>query len=264
MIGKKIQSRMNCHKKAQKTQKQISVLRLLCFFVANLVFLFPAFAQTEIEPQTGDEIAEQLRTMQPGGNTEISGILIINEQKKIPVVCKIVTNQCSWKVIYETRLTANIPDEKFVAVHSLDGPNKYLLSRGTNEPKPIKAEETAIPFAGTDFWLSELGFDFLHWPQQNKLPGQMRLGQPCYVLESINPDAPVVVRMKSFIEKESGGILVAEGYDRKHRKVKEFSLAGSSFKKVNGQWQLKKMTIRSPREDSETILEFELPPEAGK
>ena len=262
---------MNRHKKSQDAQKRISVLCLLCFFAANFVFLIPIFAQpSEAEPQTGDEIAERLRTMQPGGNTEVSGVLIINERRKIPVVCNIVTNGNSWKVIYETRPASSSVAAKFIAVHSLTGPNKYLHTRAPGsaaplpKPKPLTPNEAAISFAGSDFWLSELGFDFLHWPLQKKLPGQMRLGQPCYVLESINPDAPVVVRMKSFIDKESGGILIAEAYDRNKKMVKEFSLGGSSFKKINGQYQLKKMTIRSPREDSETVLEFDLPEEAKK
>jgi hypothetical protein len=155
-------------------------------------------------------------------------------------------------------------------IHSPNEPNQYFYSRASSptdplpEPKPIKPEQAAIPLAGSDFWLSELGFDFLHWPQQKKLKGEMRLGRPCYVLESINPDAPSVVRVKSYIDKESGGILVAEGYDRNKKLVKDFSLGGSSFKKVNGQWQLKKMKISSPKTDSETVLEFDLPEESKK
>jgi hypothetical protein len=239
-------------------------------FLFFFLFAFAIVAQPiEAEPQTGYEIAEQLRSMQPEANTEVSGTLIINGRKKIPVICKIETNGNSWKVIYEAKPTTDSGAEKFIAVHSLTGPNKYFYSRARNssaslpDPKPLKAEETAIPFAGSDFWLSELGFEFLHWPQQKKLEGKMRLSRPCYVLESINPDAPVVVRVKSYIDKESGGILIAEAYDRNKKMVKEFSLGGSSFKKINGQYQLKKMSIRSPREDSETVLEFDLPEEAG-
>ena len=89
----------------------------------------------------------------------------------------------------------------------------------------------------------------------------MRLGQACYVLESIHPDAPLVVRVKSWIDKDSGGLLIAEAYDRNKKLVKEFSLAGSSFKKVNGQVQLRRMKIRSPQKKSETVLEFDLPEE---
>jgi hypothetical protein len=221
------------------------------------------------EPETGDALAKELRTMRPEGNTEVSGVLIINKRQKIPVVCNVVTNgdKDSWKIIYETRPTTNRPAEKLIVVRSLTVPNRYLYSRAPTptaalpDPKPLTANEAAIPLAGSDFWLSELGYDFLHWPVQTKLKGEMRLSQPCFVLESINPDAPVVVRVKSFIEKESGGILIAEAYDRKKRLVKEFSLGGSSFKKVNGQWQVKKMKISSPRTDSETVLEFDLPEE---
>ena len=240
-------------------QKGFSVL---CFFVASIIFLTtPLFAQTPDEPKTGDEVARQLRNMQPEGNKQVSGTLIINKHQKIPVVCNVVAGGNSWKVIYETRPNSGGPAEKFVTVHTLNGPNQYFYSRGgkSSEPKPLAANQTAIPFAGSDFWLSELGFEFLHWPSQKKLKGEMRLGQPCYVLESINPKAPVVVRVKSYIDKESGGILVAEGYDRNKKKIKEFTLGGGSFKKVNGQWQLKKMKIESPREDSETVLEFDLP-----
>ena len=87
----------------------------------------------------------------------------------------------------------------------------------------------------------------------------MRISQPCYVLESINPNGEKIVRVKSYIEKKSGSPLIAEAYDGAKEMVKEFSLGGSSVKKINGVWQLKKMTIRSPKNKSETVLEFDLP-----
>lgn len=244
------------------------ICRRLFIVLLTILFARATFAQQpEGEPETGEALAEELRTMQPEENTEVSGVLIINKREKIPVVCNIVTNGDSWKVVYKTRPTTNRAAEKFVAVHSLTGANKYFYARAPSptaplpEPKSLPPDEIAIPFAGSDFWLSELGFDFLHWPSQKKMPGQMRLGQPCYVLESSNPKAPVLVRMKSYIDKESGGILIAEGYDRNKKLIKEFSLGGSSFKKINGQWQLKKMKISSPKADSETVLEFDLPEE---
>ena len=246
------------------------MIRRFVFF-ALLAMLGPglAFAQSaESEPETGDALTEQLRSMQPEESTEISGVLKIRSPKRreeIPVVFRIVTNGSSWLVIYETRSTTNRAAEKLVVIRSVNQPNKYLYARAPapnaplSEPKPLAAAEASTPFAGSDFWLAELGFEFLRWPIQHKLPGEMRLGQPCYVLESINPDAPLVVRVKSWVEKESGGLLIAEAYDRNKKMVKEFSLAGSSFKKVNGRWQLKKMKISSPQEKSETVLEFDLP-----
>ncbi len=241
-------------------------------FVFILVVVFSAnwaFAQaTQSEPETGDALAEQLRSMQPEESTEITGVLKIRASKRradIPVLCRVVTNGNSWQVIYETRPTASCGAEKLIVIRSVNQPNKYLYSCAPSpggilpDPKPLVSSDANIPFAGSDFWLTELGFEFLRWPIQRKLPGEMRIGQPCYVLESINPEAPLVVRVKSWIEKESGGLLIAEAYDRNKKIVKEFSLAGSSFKKVNGRWQLKKMKISSPQTESETVLEFDLP-----
>ena len=244
----------------------IFLRRLLALI--TILFTIPASAQTLSEPATGEELAAQLRAMQPGENSEISGVLKIRSsghREDIPVVCKIVTNGNSWDLIYETRATTNSGAEKLVVTHSLDSPNKYLYARAKTpsaplpELKSLASGDASIPLAGSDFWLSELGLDFFHWPQQKKLKGEMRLGQPCYVLESGNPDAPVVVRVKSYIDKESGGPLIAEAFDGKGKMVKEFSLSGSSFKKINGRWQLRKMRITSPRNDSETTLEFALP-----
>lgn len=114
------------------------------------------------------------------------------------------------------------------------------------------------PFAGSDFSLADLGLDFLHWPQQTQLPGQMRLGQPCYVLESRNPSGNPVTKITSFINEESDGLLAADAYDSAGHTVKVFSLGGSSFKKVNGKWRLEKMEIRDKIRGSHTILKFDV------
>ncbi|MEO6036514.1 MAG: outer membrane lipoprotein-sorting protein [Verrucomicrobiota bacterium] len=220
------------------------------------------------EPANGAELATQLREAQPVENSEISGVLKIrapHRREDIPVVCKVVTNGNTWQVIYETRATTSSGAEKLVVIHSLDGHNQYLYARAASpqsplpETKSLAPADASIQLAGSDFWLTELGLDFFHWPQQKKLKGEMRLGQPCYVLESVNPGAATVVRVKSYIDKESGSPLIAEGFDRNGKLVKEFSLGGSSFKKIDGRWQLKKMKITSPRNDSETVLEFDLP-----
>jgi hypothetical protein len=86
----------------------------------------------------------------------------------------------------------------------------------------------------------------------------MRLGQPCYVLESRDPAAPSIVRVKSYIDKESNAPIVAEGYDAADHEVKEFSLHGSSFKKVNGHWRLENMDIRDKKKRSHTELKFDI------
>ena len=86
----------------------------------------------------------------------------------------------------------------------------------------------------------------------------MRLGQPCYVLESRDPAAKTIVRVKSYIDKESNSPIVAEGYDASGHEVKEFSLHGSSFKKINGHWRLENMDIRDKKKHSHTELKFDI------
>ena len=116
-----------------------------------------------------------------------------------------------------------------------------------------------MPFAGTDFWLTDLGLEFLHWPQQRLVKDAkitMRLGRPCKVLESTNPRPVegVYGRVISWIDSELGNLIYAEAYDVQNKRYKVFSLNG--FKKVNGRWQVKDMVLRDDKADSRTHLEF--------
>ena len=216
----------------------------------------------------GQELAADLRNAQPEKNSEISGVLKIHSPSgrlEIPVHAKATTEDGRWKTIYTTTATNNVPAYKIVVIHTTNSPNQYMVAEAKNgnplqDPVAIDNKNAHTVFlAGSDFSLADLGLEFLHWPEQNRLMGELRLGRDCYLLESQNPDAGEMVRVKSWIDKESNGVLVAEGYNAKNELVKRFSLSGSSFKKVNGQWQLEKMTIYSPKKKSETVLQFDLP-----
>jgi len=150
-----------------------------------------------------------------------------------------------------------------IVIHRSNAPNEYLYARADGpsaplpKPAPLSPEDAAAtPLAGSDFSAGDLGLDFLHWPQQLKSKGEMRLGQPCYVLESRDPAAKVIVRVKSYIDKESNSPIVAEGYDAMDHEVKEFYLHG--FKKINGHWRLENLEIRDKRKHSHTELKFDL------
>jgi len=220
------------------------------------------------EDPSGQALAAELRSLRPPENLERTAVLKIRaggRRQEITVRLQIVLETNSWQAIYETSPTSHAGAERLVVVHYANERNKYLHARAPTPtatlPKPmeISSDQANIPLAGSDFWLTDLGLDFLHWPEQQRLKGEMRLGQPCYVLESKNPKAQSITRVKSWIDKESGGILIAEGYDRDGKLVKEFSLSGSSFKRVNGNLQLEEMKIRSPKSGSQTILKFNLP-----
>jgi hypothetical protein len=145
--------------------------------------------------------------------------------------------------------------------------NRYAYARGEGAQQPLDAlpvvggATLSQPLANSDFWLGDLGLEFLHWPEQRVLRTEMRRGQVCRVLESLNPEPTVggYARVLSWIARpgsDTEGILQAEAYDRGQRLIKEFSLG--SFKKVEGEWQLKDMKILSPPQHSRTWLEFDL------
>ena len=216
----------------------------------------------------GQALAEQIRNSAPEESSQIQGILFIKaggQTKNVPVVCRVVLRDAAWETDYDIAATANSGAEQLMVIHRTNASNEYLYARAIDpsaplpKPAPLSpAEAAATPLAGSDFSAADLGLDFLHWPQQRRLKGEMRLGQPCYVLESRDPGAKAIVRVKSYIDKESNGLLIAEGCDAGGHLVKEFSLHGSSFKKVNGHWRLEKMGIRNVKNHSQTELKFDI------
>lgn len=223
----------------------------------------------------GQQLAQQLRqTHPPEGESEVHGTLIISHDGKrhVPVVCRTIVHGGVWQTIYESQSGDGIPAERLVITRNAGGRNQYAYARAASvgapapEPRPIATEQAYVPFAQSDFWLTDLGLEFIFWPQQVRLKGELRLGRDCFVLRSENRTAPQIVRIKSYIDKESvsqgtPGILVAEGFDERNKLVKEFSLHGSSFKKVNGQLKLERMEIRNAKTRSQTVLKFDLPKE---
>ncbi len=218
----------------------------------------------------GQDLAAQLRALQPVESSEITGSLSVKRGRgrpeKIPLVCRVTIRGDGWDSSYETSATSTRGAQTLLIKHFLNSPSAYYYAaakagEALPQLKLTPRDKLQEPLAGSDFWLDELGLEFLFWPGQTRLKGEMRLGQPCYVLESRDPSGR---RVKSWIDKDSleqnaPGLLVAESYDAKNELVKEFSLGGSSFKKIHGQWQLERMKIRSPKQGSETILKFDLP-----
>ena len=117
-----------------------------------------------------------------------------------------------------------------------------------------------VPFAGSDFWIADLGLEFIHWPRQLLLKQEMRRSRSCNVLASINPHpAPGgYSRVVSWFDIESGGIVLAQAFDVNDKLLKEF--APKEMKKVQGQWQLEEMEIRNMQTGSRTRVQFSLNP----
>jgi hypothetical protein len=220
------------------------------------------------EPADGPALAELLRNAVPEDTNTVQGTLIIKaagQTRNVPVVCRVVLHDDHWESVYDVAATANSSAEQLRVIHRANAPNQYLCARAAAPLAPLPnlapitpAEAAATPLGGSDFSAADLGLDFLHWPQQEKMHWERRLDRPSYVLESRDPAAASIMRVKSYIDKESNAPLAAEGYDASNHLVKEFTLSGSSFKKVKGHWVLENMKIIDKKKKSQTELKFDI------
>jgi hypothetical protein len=123
-----------------------------------------------------------------------------------------------------------------------------------SEMVPLGGGDIFQSFGGSDFWLADLGLEFLHWPGQRLVKTEMRRGRSCRVLESLasQPARTAYDRVVSWVDIETGGIVRAEAYRSGNQLIKEFSLRSVQ------KGQLKEMQLRSPQTDSVSRLEFDL------
>jgi hypothetical protein len=235
---------------------------------SNLLAQSEPESLSSLEPQkAGQLLADRWRSAVPTQNAEFKGVLTTRQRdghlNTVPIQCRVVTGETNWQVIYETAGTDKTPAERLLIVRRPGCPNEYWRERASKmgkapgQPSRLNREQAAAPLADSDFWLIDLGLDFFHWPGQRLLKTEMRKGRVCYVLESTHPQgAPSgYSRVVSWLDKETGGPLLAEGYDWENKLLKEFSIR--SFRKVQGQWQLQEMEIRNLKTKTRTRLEWE-------
>lgn len=134
----------------------------------------------------------------------------------------------------------------------------YFLSDNPRQlGKPLLPPEAMSSFAGSDFWPTDLGLEFFHWPQQKILPHiriKMRKGVACRVLESRRQPAADFgySRVRSWISREHLGLIYAEAYNHHGQRVKTFEVSG--LQKIDGQWKVSELRIRNEVAQSTTKL----------
>ena len=225
----------------------------------------------------GRDLARQLLLIQqPATNFTQTGVLRIRDGKgkraEVPVRFQISVTRSNWQADYATQITGTNDDVNFsrthfgwlMITHADDRPNVYKVPNvsrpptETNEFFTLTGDQIMVSFAGSDFWMADLGLEFIHWPGQKLLKKVVRSSRGCSVLESTNPDPATngYSRVVSWIDSESLGPLHAEAYDAKGKLLKEYDT--KKLKKVNGQWELQEMEIRNVQTGSRTRLDFDL------
>jgi hypothetical protein len=255
----------------------------LALFCLLSISVSAAFAQPKnpvppiapLDPNVAEQEARALVAnllgQKPAANTTNTGTLILtsrqSDKRQVQLRFDVVATATNWQNVYETISTNGLPaGEKLTVIHTDNQPNEYVLESTTpgatnRTVKSLAGNAAMIPFAGSDFWLADLGLEFLHWPKQRLLKHhQMSHSTICDELESINPQsAPgAYVKVISYIAVESGGIVEAQAYDAKDNLLKQF--VPKKFEKVNGQWQVKEVRMENPRERSKSLLHFDPEP----
>jgi hypothetical protein len=204
----------------------------------------------------GQRIAAEARALGPRASGTNTAILKIRNHRggraEIPVTIRTTVSDAAW-------LTDYISGDGLLyrVTRSPLTPSRYETGR-VNGPALQPAGNLLVPFAGSDFWLVDLGLDFFHWPEQRLVVKEQRKGEACFVLESLTatPAPGGYSRVKTWLDQDTLGIVTAEAYDTRGQLLKIFE--PKRFQKVAGKWQLKEMEIRNEQTDSRTSLIFDL------
>jgi len=250
-----------------------------------LAFLLPVtvcVGQRQNEPRSPPldpvEAVEQARALvgemlaqRPDQNTTNTGRVKIRnaagKEREIPVRFEITGTPTGWESVYEAMSSAGSSGvTRLTVIHSGERPNRYELINpaapgATNaDPQQLAQDQIMAPFLGSDFWIADLGLEFLHWPKQRLLRKEMRHSKFCYVLESVNPQ-PVphgYSRVVSWlIFDPPHGIVHANAYDARGERIKQFD--PKNIEKVQGEYQLEAMEMSGGKADTRTVIEFDLP-----
>jgi hypothetical protein len=173
------------------------------------------------------------------------------------VKCEVIVQPTNWISRYTTDLSQPWTEE-FSVTHADNSPDVYVHARFSEISRVALPVDATTPFAGSDFWLGDLGLEFFHWPQQKILKKEFHNNTPSIVLESRNPQPTTngYARVVSRIEEEGGGVMDAQTYDAANRPLKDFRV--KDLKKVDGRWQVQLVIMKNLQTGSTTRLEFDL------
>jgi hypothetical protein len=221
-----------------------------------------AVAPDRAGPEARKLLSEILSRRPEEGLTN-SGTLVVRErdgaERQRKIVFRTVANEKEWWTIYEAPHSDPVQSVTLRIAHQVGSPNRYLLEKGQgSKPQELTPDQLSLPFADSDYWVGDLGLEFLHWNQQRLLRREIRRGQSCDVLESTSekPAPGGYSRVVSWIDADSGGIVHADAYDVRGKLLKQFS--PKEFRKVAGRWELEEMEIRNRQTGSNSRIQFDL------
>jgi len=212
--------------------------------------------------RVGRALVADLWSRRPTENSTNTGTVRVRDAKgkkvETSVRFSVFSTSTNWVSVYETAPT-NHPEnaERLTVVHHSEGPSDYVLTRPASNAAAsttLTGPQIMVPFAGSDFWVADLGLEFLRWPAPRVLRREMRKGRAAQVLEARNPQANPAgySRVVAWMDTETGGVLHADAYDAKGELLKVFDPTGVR------KHELEEMEMRNLRTDSHTWIKFDL------
>ncbi len=211
-----------------------------------------------VEPlPDGNQLARTIRELIPEKNIEIRATMEVIERGRKRLKTGIVIRvekpgQAQWCITYEASRDGKVA-ELWRVCHELGQANRY-----EQNGRLVKRAEIYSGLAGSSFSVADFGMEFLHWPSQAVLKTQRRKSRLCHVLESRNPKPAKgeYHRVVSWVDKKTGGILLADIYTTETKPVKQFSVKGLT--KKDGRWQVDEMEMRDTKTRFRSRLHFHL------
>ena len=206
----------------------------------------------------GQDLARSIRDAIPTEETSLEATMevTLRNRKRIKTPLTIQTKplgQADCLMTYETKPSEG-NGEYWIVRRILAKRNEYRVDK---EAKRLaKREDFEIGLARSSFTLSDLGLEFLHWPKQKTIRKQRRKSRSCHVLESSRSDSEGTLRVLSWVDIKSGGILAADFYSADGKVRKRFSVKGLT--KKDGQWQVDEMEMRDVAERTRSRLRLHL------
>ena len=222
----------------------------------------------------GRELVAEILAQRPMQNITNLGTLTIRaangNRTNGPIKFQAIVTETNWETIYifgsqaylyspsyELAATNRLDIQTLTITHTSNLTNQYSHARIFSMfQAALLRTDANMAFAGSDFWLCDLGLEFFHWPEQKILKTELRKTRSCKVLESINPQPATngYSRVVSWIDTESLGIIHADAYDAAGKWLKEFD--PKTVKEVDGQPQLVKMEMYNRQTRSRSTIEF--------
>ena len=221
--------------------------------------------------KAGSDLAARVRSLLPQSAGTNSALMRVRPARpalpyQIPLRIAVFPTPEGWCTLYEADPGPQRPAVRLWIEHVRDHRPRYFVAEKDHsgawpaQPEPLEPARRMLGFAGSDFAPADLSLEFLFWPHHRLLRSEMRRGQFCDLIESSTPDSPPdgYCRVRAWFDRDTGGLVYAEGLDAQGRVVKEF--LPRRFRKIDGQWEVTELEMIHRLAGSRTVLVLNLTP----